>query len=238
MAKVEILIHAFATFFGFYKGHPVLVSRPSALSAEDFDLLTEKLFGTKWAITSSCNTVLIESDKRIIVDPGASAVRDTLKARLEEIKLKPDDIDIVVNTHLHGDHTGSNHIFRGKTLIVHEKELDSIKKSLWPEFLDACVSVLKTQKVKQETTIAKDAKIIETPGHTPGSISVVVDTPEGPVAIVGDSISRVKEDFLSRKPPFWEPDKETIVKSWEKIAQLMPRLIIPGHDAPFSPPVV
>jgi len=238
MAKVEILIHAFANFFGFHKGYPMLVSRSFALSAEDFDLLTEKLFGTKWAITSSCNTVLIESDKRIIVDPGASAVRDTLKARLEEIKMKPDDIDIIVNTHLHGDHIGSNNIFRGKTLIVHEKELDSIKKSLWPEFADACVSFLKTQKVKQEVTIAEDVKIIETLGHTPGSISVVVDTPEGLVVIAGDSIFRVKEDFLSRKPPFWEMDKETIIKSWEKMAQLMPRLIIPGHDAPFSPPIV
>jgi len=234
MAKIEILVHAFFNFFGFHKGYPVPLARPPALSAEDFDILTTKLFGSKWTITSSCNTVLVESDKMIIVDPGASAVRDTLKARLEELKLRPDDIDIVVNTHLHGDHIGSNHVFRNKPLIVHEKELDYSKKSLWPEFIDACVSVLKTQTVKRETAIAKDVRIIETPGHTPGSISVVVDTPRGPVAIVGDSISRVKEDFLNRKPAFWEPDKETIIKSWKKIRQLKPRLIIPGHDAPFS----
>ena len=31
--------------------------------------------------------------------------------------------------------------------------------------------------------------------------------------------------------------KETIIKSWEKIAQLGPRLIIPGHDTPFSHPL-
>jgi len=140
MARIEILIHAFGNYFGFHKGYPVPVVRPFALSGEDFDLLTEKMFGTKWAITSSCNTILIESDKMIIVDPGAAALRDTLTSRLEEIKLKPDNIDIVVNTHLHGDHIGSNHIFREKTLIIHEKELNSIKISLWPEFIDACIS--------------------------------------------------------------------------------------------------
>lgn len=79
-------------------------------------------------IFGSCNTVLIESGKRIIVDPGVREVGSwgVLESRLKELGLTPSDIDIVVNTHLHGDHAGSNFIFRGKKLIVHEKEALSI----------------------------------------------------------------------------------------------------------------
>jgi len=38
-----------------------------------------------------------------------------LESRLKELELTPSDIDMVINTHLHGDHAGSNFIFREKS---------------------------------------------------------------------------------------------------------------------------
>lgn len=175
--------------------------------SEEFGRLLEKSFDS-WMIFGSCNTVLIESSKRIIVDPGAREVGSwgVLESRLKELGLTPSDVDIVVNTHLHGDHAGSNFIFRGKKLIVHEKEALSIQ-SKWPEFTEACIKPLDVEEISNDTQITEDVKVITTPGHTLGSISVIADTPEGLVAIVGDAVMS-RRDYLQRKIPEWVETKK------------------------------
>jgi len=52
----------------------------------------------------------------MIVDPGSPQIGGSgaLKARLAQLKLQIEDVSYVVNTHLHGDHAGSNFVFRGK----------------------------------------------------------------------------------------------------------------------------
>ena len=175
MAQVKVLIHEFGSFYGFKNGFPVFVRGHPLMAGEDFDSLLENSFDS-WMIFGSCNTVLIESDRRIIVDPGAREVGSwgVLESRLKELGLTPSDIDIVVNTHLHGDHAGSNFIFRGKKLIIHEKEALPPTLSRWRlEFTEACIKPLEVKKISNDTKIAEDVKVITTPGHTPGSVSVI-----------------------------------------------------------------
>jgi len=234
MANVEVLIHEFGSFYGFKKGLPVLIrGHPLLMASEEFDRLLENSFDS-WMIFGSCNTVLIESSKRIIVDPGAREVGSwgVLESRLKGLGLTPSDVDIVVNTHLHGDHAGSNFIFRGKKLIVHEKEVLS-KLSKWPEFTEACIKPLEVEKILNDTSITEDVKVITTPGHTSGSISIIADTPEGLVAIVGDAVMS-KKDYLQRRVPEWVEDKEAYLRSVDKLRKLNLKIIIPGHDSPFT----
>ena len=42
--------------------------------------------------------------------------------------LKPEDIDVVVNSHLHPDHCGCNAYFTKATFMVHEKEVAAAKE--------------------------------------------------------------------------------------------------------------
>jgi len=194
------------------------------------------LLGLLGLSLAPANTVLIEDGKKILVDPGARELGSwgVLESRLKELGLTPNDIDIVVNTHLHSDHAGSNFIFRGKKLIVHEKELLSSSKHSWPEFREACVKALRTEKISGDTKLTEDVKVLTTPGHTIGSLSVTVDTPNGLVAIVGDAFSS-KEEYLNRKiSGAWVEDKETSLKSIDKLRKLSPKTIIPGHSSPFS----
>jgi len=236
MANVKILIHEFGSFYGFKNGFPVLIrGHPFLMASEEFNRLLENCFDS-WMIFGSCNTVLIESGKRIIVDPGAREVGSwgVLESRLKELGLTPSDIDIVVNTHLHGDHAGSNFIFRGKKLIIHEKEALPLTQSRWRlEFTDACIKPLEVEKISNDTQITEDVRVVTTPGHTPGSVSVIVDTPEGLVAVVGDAVTS-KEEYLKRKVPEWVEDKETYLRSIDKLRELNLKIIIPGHDSPFS----
>src|SRR3954463_6723287 len=74
--------------------------------------------------------VIDHPDARVLVDTGITvlhpAVAD-LDPRLQPLSEQDLDlaaIDIVVNTHLHFDHCGGNHLFAGRPIYVQRRELD------------------------------------------------------------------------------------------------------------------
>ena len=224
------------------------------------------LFGPSYeefeAAGRGCNTILIESEgKRIIVDPGiwSFGLRGYLHYFLRKEALKPEDIDIVINTHLHFDHSDNNIFFRGKKLYVHEKELngtlflqDLSPDGIYnpekytielkcPEYLEFLVGALELRKIVGDTAVTEDVRIIETPGHTPGSVSVLVETAEGLAAVIGD-VAIFARDFIEQRLPMFVRDKDALLRSQKAIAQLDPSVVVPGHDMPiwgskYRPPV-
>jgi len=77
--------------------------------------------------------VIDHPDARVLVDTGMTeldpAVAD-LDPRLRPLSKKNFDlagIDIVVNTHLHFDHCGGNHLFAGRPIYVQRRELDDAR---------------------------------------------------------------------------------------------------------------
>lgn len=68
-----------------------------------------------------------------------------------------------------------------------------------------------------------NAYIIHTPGHSPGSVSVVVDDE---IAIVGDAMFGVFRGSVF--PPFAD-DPEVMIDSWNKLLKIGSRLFLPGH---------
>ena len=77
--------------------------------------------------------VIDHPDARVLVDTGMTelhpAVAD-LDPRLSPLSKQNFDlagIDIVVNTHLHADHCGGNHLFAGKPIYVQRRELDDAR---------------------------------------------------------------------------------------------------------------
>jgi glyoxylase-like metal-dependent hydrolase (beta-lactamase superfamily II) len=90
---------------------------------------------------------------------------------------------------------------------------------------------------KGEKRVTKNVNLIETFGHTPGSISALVETNEGLVACIGDA-AIVKEDYLESREPMVVTKNisgATAIDSLKRIAGYNPVLVIPGHDAPFKP---
>lgn len=237
-AKVNILFHCFYMQLGVAKGHPVLSVRwpltpmPEPEVGEVYDGLTFNL--------GSTNTVLLRDGRtNIIVDPGIIQLGryGAFQKRLEDFGLTPKDIDRVVNTHCHYDHIEANYLFRGKPLVVHEKELEYCRQLYWPEYASAFMGIMDVDAVSSPKKLTDHVRVIETPGHTPGSITVLADTAEGLVACVGDA-AIVKEDLLELRAPSVVTKNiapELSVASLKKIAELKPALVIPGHDAPFVP---
>jgi glyoxylase-like metal-dependent hydrolase (beta-lactamase superfamily II) len=236
-AKVEIIFQCFYAHFGVTEGHPVLSFRWPLTPMPEPEV-GEVYSGQTFNIGST-NTVLIRDDgKNILVDPGILQLGryGVFTKRLQEFNLKFQDIDLVVNTHCHYDHIEANYLFRGKPLFIHELEIDYCDKLYWPEFRKAFLDIMDINEISGEVKLSKNVRIIETVGHTPGSISVLAETKEGLVAAIGDA-AIVKEDLLELRAPSVVTkniEAEVAINSLKKIKSLEPVLVIPGHDAPFK----
>lgn len=131
---------------------------------------------------------------RILVDTGLTelhpAVAD-MDPRLEawtEPSLDLDSITAVVNTHLHFDHCGGNHLFAGKPVYVQRRELEDARSRddyTIREWVDA--PGVRYVEVDGELETPPGVRLLPSPGHTRGSQIVVVETDGGRVVIAGDT---------------------------------------------------
>ncbi len=237
-AEVNIIFHCFYMPLGVTGGHPVLSIRWPLTPMPEPEIAD--IFETRTFNLGSTNTVLIrDGGLNIVVDPGILQLGryGVFQKRLAELGLEPGDIDMVVNTHCHYDHIESNYLFKGKPLIVHEKEVEYCNNLYWPEFTEAFMGIMDLEAVSGEKRLSENVRVIETLGHTPGSISVLAETGEGLVACIGDA-AIVREDLLEFRVPSVVTKNiapEVSVNSLKRIAALNPIMVVPGHDAPFDP---
>lgn len=83
---------------------------------------------------------------------------------------------------------------------------------------------------KEKLEALLEARIIETPGHTPDSISLLL---KNGILFVGDAAMNGLPSL--HKITIWVSNKKQYYKSWLIILNLKPRKIYPGHGRPFSP---
>lgn len=148
-----------------------------------------------------------------------------------------DDVDTVINTHLHYDHCGNNSLFKKARFIVSRKEwlhalnpMPHQQIHYLKELFDYnSVNYFDWQFVEGETEIYPGLYVFPTPGHTPGHMSVLVNTDEGPVCLTGDQCNLVR-NLEERRINGIISDYDEAVSSFDEIFARTNR-IIPGHDA-------
>ena len=116
------------------------------------------------------------------------AREDAVVARLASLGVRPDDVTVVVNSHLHFDHAGSNGAFPKATFIVQGEHLAFAKGK--PNFPGVYWDIpeLTYLPVSGRVRVASGLEVVPTPGHAPGHQSLVVDLPEtGRVVLCGDA---------------------------------------------------
>lgn len=137
--------------------------------------------------------VIDHPDARVLVDTGmtelhpAAADMDPRLSPLSEHELDLAGIDIVVNTHLHFDHCGGNHLFAGRPVYVQRRELEdarSLDGYTIREWVEA--PGVRYVPVDGELGLLPGLRLVPAPGHTAGMQVVVVETGGRPVVVGGD----------------------------------------------------
>ena len=127
--------------------------------------------------------VIDHPDARVLVDTGLTelhpAVAD-MDPRLQPLSQQGFDlagIDLVVNTHLHFDHCGGNHLFAGPPIYVQRRELDDARSRddyTIREWVEA--PGVQYVPVDGEFELLPGLRLVPAPGHTRGLQMVVVET--------------------------------------------------------------
>jgi len=195
--------------------------------------------------------------KNIIVDasPSAEQVRELLppgfsaeplasfEDALANVGLKPKDVDILILTHLHQDHALNADKFTKAEVYVQEDEFKFARSPhiFWSATyagvnIDS-LSKMKLRLIRGEHQLEGSIKLILTPGHTPGTQSIVVETSAGKAVIVG--FCSIKENFeppenmkargIEVIPPGLFLDFEKAYDSALKVKRTA-KLIIPCHE--------
>jgi N-acyl homoserine lactone hydrolase len=173
--------------------------------------------GEDGKITEANSTAtLIRADGRlIVVDTSTPYMRPAIKTAFKQIGVFPKDVDTVVLTHSHSDHIGNLDMFQNAKVLIRAEEAGNIEGA---------------EAVSSDMTIAKGVRLVHTPGHTKGSMSVFADG-DLKYAVVGDAIP-LKDNVKKMVPPGVNHDADLAMKSIKTIIEYAD-MVIPGHDSPF-----
>ncbi|MBH8605478.1 N-acyl homoserine lactonase family protein [Thermoactinomyces sp. CICC 10522] len=146
----------------------------------------------------------------------------------------PDDVDIIINTHLHYDHCGNNKLFKKARFILQETEWKAAhnpipsQKGIYLSELFDSVDYFAWKFVHNEVEVVPGVKVFPTPGHSDGHQSVLVKTEEGNLCISGD-VSNLLVNIRENIPAGILTSTKDIFDSMERVRSVADR-ILPGHE--------
>lgn len=128
--------------------------------------------------------------------------RTPVHAALASVGLTTDDIDLVVNSHLHFDHIGDNPVFAGRPIHCQRREMDAAHEPSYTFVNLVDFTGARYELLDGETELAPGVHIIPTPGHVAGHQSVVLECDDGTVILAGqahDSATEWSADALAAR---------------------------------------
>jgi glyoxylase-like metal-dependent hydrolase (beta-lactamase superfamily II) len=203
-----------------------------------------------------CNAYLIMAKGgAILVDAGQTGFAGVLRGYMARRNIRPEAIRLIVITHVHFDHVGNLQSLKslcGCPVAVHVAESPLLRMGAvaFPPGTNVFGKVasfvgrrfaplLKYRPVVPDILISEDlsldpfgvsGKIIVTPGHTTGSLSVLL--PDG-TAYVGDLAANHYPGRLGPVLPPFASDVAVLLRSWQHLLDRGAETICPGHGHPF-----
>jgi len=193
--------------------------------------LTDNLYFYPEKGMMDCNTYVIRDKLSIIIDPGLSQFLPALIQDLHQDGIDPKDIDVITNTHLHGDHCWANQAFKelsGAKIVSHP-----LQKKFWE------VTVIGTSRFfglpavefnvdsyldnDRLTTGDVEFELIHSPGHSPDSVCFY--SKKEKILICGDVIFNQNTGRVDLPGGNTDELKHSI----EGLSQLETEYLLPGH---------
>jgi len=204
------------------------------------------------------NAFLLQGDNAVLVDTGVHGSGPRILAALARHGVGASHVSGIVVTHGHIDHFGSAATLRealDAPIIAHRADADayaagrSLSGSLRPTgpfgrvFARMPPAHGRTEPFVPDVVVdapmsladyGVGAEILQTPGHTPGSISVLTDTGE---LLAADLIAGRYLGVIRRRPanPPFHQDKVVNLASLDAVLQRDLSVIHVGHGGPLQP---
>jgi glyoxylase-like metal-dependent hydrolase (beta-lactamase superfamily II) len=186
---------------------------------------------------------------RFLVDTGLAAPEkwskmaphwledgQNIHSELAELGWRTADVDFVINSHLHYDHAENNLAFPHAQFYVSRAEWDFSRDSgtgqaaLYDfEWTSPQVTYMNYSVVSVDHyDVMPGVRLIQTPGHTPGHQSVLVQTAEGVLCVAGDAACMM-ENLTLPAAPGAHTLRSAALESIEKIVTYSDRILM-NHD--------
>ena len=201
------------------------------------------------------NAFLICTEKfNLLVDTGIISAYDRLQRNISTLNLPSNSIDFLILTHSHYDHCQSVNViqkqYNCKTIqSENETEFTRLGYAPLPDGTNLLTRLIANlgknlgQKYFRFSPFIADIlfndqldlnsfglniRLIHTTGHSPGSISVIVDNE---IALVGDAMFGIFRNSIF--PPFAD-DISGMIKSWGVLLKTECKVFLPGHGNEIS----
>jgi glyoxylase-like metal-dependent hydrolase (beta-lactamase superfamily II) len=200
-------------------------------------------YGNIGYVSFSCSVLVQSRGLNILIDTGYWPQKERLWARLQELGLTSADINTIVLSHLHLDHFVNVEDFPGAQVLVSAREVEYVrsgearaKGDYWiPHLL--VEELLKSWSVTQldgrDYNLTDEVCVLATPGHTPGSLSTLIKTDNGPVIHTGDTPKNGWEFLRERVATYGGEAAQADARASIHRQRQLASTFIPSHDRPF-----
>ncbi|MBU3906970.1 MAG: MBL fold metallo-hydrolase [Nanoarchaeota archaeon] len=172
--------------------------------------ITENLWQFSFSMFGSCVYVLKLNGENILIDTSTSTNKQEILDDLKKLKIKPENINIILLTHNHFDHIENINLFPNAKVYGDNNDFQKDHRTK--------DNILDIQKMP-----IKGLEIIKTPGHTPGSICLYM--PREQILFSGDTLFHKGVG----RTDFPESSKKDLNQSIEKLEEIQIKTLCPGH---------
>lgn len=181
-------------------------------------------------------TVVRSGHQVILYDVGDYQGRLRLLEQLRAVDVQPEQVTLVVLSHLHWDHALNFECFSSSQFVIAARERASARHPgrdrATPRFLlEALERGTRLSDVECDGPLSSDVRYLHTPGHTAGHLSLVVETSQGTVVLAGDACPQ-RESWLHGVPDLVFFD-EALARSSVDLIRRTADIVVPGHGPAF-----
>lgn len=193
----------------------------------------------------------------IMINSGTPNKGKKFIKRIKKVSIRPTDIKLIILTHGHWDHIGSAKDIKeitGAKIAMHQLEKDWLEKSLKPlppgvtrwgrtfakimaifmpliHIPSTDIDILLGDEEFSLSEFGISGKVVHTPGHSSGSVSVLLETGD---VFVGDLAMNGFPLRLSPGLPIFAENLQKVKDSWKLLLDMGAKNIYPAHGKPFS----
>jgi N-acyl homoserine lactone hydrolase len=171
--------------------------------------------------------------------PPEMTEEQKLENRLAQLGLLPADVDVVFIGHLHFDHGGGLCDMRHADIHLHQAELEAARQPADDAyFADDFAGEYHWRLQSGEYDLVPGVRAIESPGHTAGHMSMLIELPKGPPILLAGDAADLQENIVDEIAPglCWHNREDMAIESIRKLKQIAKQSgaqLWPNHDIEF-----